>query len=120
MIKIVSYNRIKSVCAVVLTAFLILSGTVPAFAEVLYFKNAGGDEEAVYIAGNPDAYPVEYYNPYTRRYEGIIPELLKRISASTGVKFAYIHTGKTDYGGRLAKNGPGRNRIRIPPGQRPV
>lgn len=115
MIKIVSYNRIKSVCAVVLTAFLILSGTVPAFAEVLYFKNAGGDEEAVYIAGNPDAYPVEYYNPYTRRYEGIIPELLKRISASTGVKFAYIHTGKTDYRGRLAKNG----QVEIVSGYRP-
>lgn len=60
---------------------------------------------AVYIAGNPDLYPVEYYDPDAKCYRGILPELYAEISESTGLEFAYIRAGAQNSQQRLAKNG---------------
>lgn len=46
------------------------------------------------LAGNPDKFPVEYYNSDTRCYEGILPELLKQIGEKTGLRFTYIRLEK--------------------------
>ena len=34
----------------------------------------------IYVAGNPDAYPLEYYDDDTGTYEGIIPQMLRSFS----------------------------------------
>ena len=68
-------------------------------------SEATGDGDSIYIAGNPDKFPVEYYNSDTRCYEGILPELLKQIGEKTGLRFTYIQAGKNDERMRLAKNG---------------
>lgn len=59
-------------------------------------SEATGDGDSIYIAGNPDKFPVEYYNSDTRCYEGILPELLKQIGEKTGLRFTdsnLNHTG---------------------------
>ncbi|MFR8260484.1 EAL domain-containing protein [Frisingicoccus sp.] len=68
-------------------------------------SEATGDGDSIYIAGNPDKFPVEYYNSDTRCYEGILPELLKQIGEKTGLRFTYIQAGKDDERTRLARNG---------------
>ncbi len=69
--------------------FAILQIILPiANAEVRTEKTL--DENSVCIAGNRNFYPVEYYNSETKQFEGVIPEILKRVSKNTGIDFTYI------------------------------
>ena len=61
--------------------------------------------DTVYVAGNPDLFPFEYYDTRSDRYQGILPELYKQISQTTGLEFVYIHPGMMNQQSRLAKNG---------------
>jgi len=61
--------------------------------------------DPVYVAGNPDLFPFEYYDTRSHSYQGILPELYKQISESTGLEFVYIHPGMINQQNRLAKNG---------------
>ena len=58
----------------------------------------------VYVAGNPDLFPFEYYDTQSDCYIGILPELYKQISQNTGLEFVYIHPGMLNQQNRLAKN----------------
>lgn len=78
--------------------------SVSADAAVSSTPEAAGGADCVYVAGNPDWYPIEYYNPDTKAYEGILPELLEQIGQKTGLKFTYICAGTEDQRFRLAKN----------------
>lgn len=60
--------------------------------------------ETVYVAGNPDLFPFEYYDTRSDSYQGILPELYKQISQTTGLEFVYIHPGMINQQNRLAKN----------------
>ena len=60
--------------------------------------------KTVYVAGNPDLYPVEYYNPKTDAYEGMLPQLYAELSETTGIQFSYIRAGALNQQSRLAKN----------------
>lgn len=53
-------------------------------------------EAIIYAAGNPDAYPIEYYDSETGTYEGLIPELLKSFSEQTDYDVIYYGAGKDD------------------------
>lgn len=59
---------------------------------------------AIYVAGNPDLYPVEYYNTKTEQYEGILPTIYQRISEDTGLSFSYIDAGTANRQKQLCKN----------------
>ena len=59
---------------------------------------------SIYIAGNPDMYPLEYYNEDTECYEGILPNLYKEISEQIGTQFAYIAAECEDRQKELAEN----------------
>ena len=43
-----------------------------------------GPADCVYIAGNPDLYPIEYYDSEQQCYRGILPELLGMVAEDTG------------------------------------
>lgn len=58
----------------------------------------------VYIAGNPDAYPVEYYDALSGTYQGLIPELLRNFSQETGYDIQYYEAGKEDRREQLASS----------------
>ena len=66
-------------------------------------ETAGDD--TVYVAGNPDLFPFEYYDTRSESYQGILPKLYKQISQTTGLEFVYIHPGVMNQQSHLAKNG---------------
>lgn len=84
------------IAAMLTLALLIASASVcPAYAWVRSTANAAGGAD-VYIAGNPELYPAEYYDDETGEYRGILPEVYRRISEETGIDFLYIHSGKVN------------------------
>jgi len=62
------------------------------------------ESDTVYVAGNPDLFPFEYYDTRSNSYQGILPELYKQISESTGLEFVYVRPGMVNHQNRLAKN----------------
>lgn len=65
---------------------------------------AAADTDVVYVAGNPQAYPMEYFEPATGQYEGVIPELLRQYSASSGYQLQYLDSRHLDERKRKYKN----------------
>lgn len=59
---------------------LMLFCALPASAERL--------ADTIYVAGNGDLYPLEYYA--NGQYQGAFPELLEAISTETGLEFVYL------------------------------
>lgn len=67
----------------------------PAFARVLTLNQTDGYPEGIYIAGDTDNYPLEYYNEDEKAFSGIIPDLLDSISQRLDIPFVYINgTGR--------------------------
>lgn len=58
----------------------------------------------VYAAGNPDAYPIEYYDEDSENYQGMLPELYREFSAQSRFEIVYYQPGKTDGREHLAEN----------------
>jgi len=81
----------------------ILSQT--AGAVVRSAPDAAGGTDAVYVAGDPDWYPIEYYDSGEGRYAGVLPQLLERVSQQTGLNFVYVQAGKADQRPLLAQSG---------------
>lgn len=93
--------------AMALAAFAIalLAPSKHAFAAVYTTSNPSADADAVYVAGNPSWYPLEYYNEKTREYEGVLPSVLELVSERTDLDFAYVRAGNEDRREQLAENG---------------
>lgn len=62
------------------------------------------EEVVIYVAGNPDAYPVEYYDVETESFQGMIPEFLREFSEQTQYDIRYYKVGETDKREQLAQN----------------
>ena len=58
----------------------------------------------IYVAGNPDLFPVEYYDEETESYLGLLPTFYAMVSEKSGIDFTYIHAGPRNQQERLAKN----------------
>lgn len=89
--------------AIITAAALLLLGIFTAGAAV-YTVEKPTNGNTVYIAGDPDMYPIEYYDAEDKEYKGILPELYKKISEDSGVDFSYISSGSVNEQYRLAKN----------------
>ncbi|MBE7094055.1 MAG: hypothetical protein E7367_05165, partial [Clostridiales bacterium] len=89
-----------------LPLFLCVLLTLSTFlmGNVSFSKENGGDSNSVFIAGNPNLYPLESYNEKTGEYEGVLPELFKAISDETGIHFTYVYASPTNRQETLAKN----------------
>lgn len=83
-------------------AVLCFSVIFAFFSVGAYALEAG---TKVFIAGNPDMYPIEYYSEETGMYEGVMPEIYKHIAEGTGYDFKYIDTEGLDRQEHMAKNG---------------
>ena len=68
----------------------------PATAEVITNQRTEGYADYLYIAGNPNNYPIEYYDEDAKAYKGVIPDLLSEISKHSGLNFVYINGNKND------------------------
>ena len=83
---------------------ILLSVASLLMGNVYFSKENGGDSNTVYIAGNPNLYPLERYNEKTGEYEGVLPELFKAISEETGIDFTYVYASPENRQETLAKN----------------
>lgn len=72
----------------ILVVSLLIFVFSPAAIEV-YANNTKSTAE-VYVAGNPDYYPFEYFDKKDRMYKGIVPDLLQIVSEKTGIHFIYM------------------------------
>ena len=70
--------------------------SLPVCAEVITTNNTEGYADYLYVAGDPDNYPIEYYDDKEKLYKGIIPDLLTRISNISDVDFVYINGNQND------------------------
>ena len=68
----------------------------PVFAEVVTTHSTEGYADYLYVAGNPDNYPIEYYDEDAKAYKGVIPDLLSEISKHSGLDFVYINGNKNE------------------------
>ena len=62
------------------------------------------ENQILYAAGNPECYPIEYYNAETKSYEGLFPELLREFAAEYGYDLRYYETGGKDLREELAED----------------
>ena len=65
---------------------------------------AAGSGRLVYVAGNPDLYPIEYYDPKAEAYRGVIPSLLEWFSSKGDYQFTYLRPQEADKRAELVKN----------------
>lgn len=61
------------------------------------------DSILIYVAGNPELYPLEYYDADTESYQGAIPALLADFAASHGYEIVYYEPGRADNRAGLAE-----------------
>lgn len=62
------------------------------------------EQVVIYAAGNPDFYPVEYYDSKEGVYRGMIPELLRQFSENTDYQVSYYMPGEEDLREVLARD----------------
>lgn len=58
----------------------------------------------IYVAGNPDLYPMEYYDPESGTYQGAIPDFLAAFAQEYGYDLRYFQPGSEDRRAELAEN----------------
>lgn len=76
----------------------------PCFADVITSADGTGPADYIYVAGNPNFYPLEYYNADEQCYQGLMPMLLERVSDDTGLSFAYVNAGTQNTQQELIRN----------------
>lgn len=98
-------NKILKKLTVFALVFLIFAClSVSVFAEVYTEKTVGGSAKSLYIAGNPDLYPIEYYDSSADIYKGLLPDIFNEISEKTGINFTYISAGTSNEQKNLYQN----------------
>ena len=80
----------KFILFVLILTIAVSVFSVSCYGAIHFSKDNLGDENSLFVAGNPDLYPIEYYNRLTGKYEGLLPQLYEEISAKTGINFTYI------------------------------
>ena len=85
-------NDMKRVlyASILLVCLIFIMGAGSAHGYVTAVKEPAGDADCVYVAGDPDGFPMEFYNEKTGCYEGIMPDALKLVSQRTGLDFVYV------------------------------
>ena len=62
------------------------------------------EEAIIYVAGNPDLYPLEYYDGESQTYQGAIPAFLGRFAEAYGYDLRYFKPGPSDHREDFAAN----------------
>ena len=94
----------KFILFVLILTIAVSVFSVSCYGAIHFSKDNLGDENSLFVAGNPDLYPIEYYNRLTGKYEGLLPQLYEEISAKTGIDFTYIYSSRENRQAYLAEN----------------
>ena len=62
------------------------------------------EQGMIYVAGNPNAYPLEYYDSRTESYEGVLPRLYQEFAQESGYQIQYYPTQGADRRTHLGQN----------------
>ena len=62
------------------------------------------EQAVIYVAGNPDLYPLEYYDGESGSYQGAIPAFLEGFAQSYGYDVRYLEPGAEDRRADYAAN----------------
>ncbi len=73
--------------------FLLITLLLTVFCSALTVSAA---EPIVYVSGDPDCYPIEYYDSDSKEYKGYIPTLLFRFGKEYGYDIRYLNKGASD------------------------
>ena len=92
----------KSIIALSVILLILISAVAVSAGVVTTAEPTNGS--TVYIAGNPDMFPLEYYDDNAHEYRGILPEMYRGISEKSGYDFSYISAGDKNEQYRLAVN----------------
>ncbi len=65
--------------------------------EKTYIEDKTGAGKKIPVALEADNYPICFYNTVDRDFQGIVPDVLKEISKSTGLQFETVTTGTTTW-----------------------
>lgn len=100
-------NRLPGIALLTLAALVLISALTltTVSASVTTTVNGSGPADAVYVAGNPDLFPIESFNRKDSAYEGVVPDILKAVSKKTGLDFCYVGGSVVDRQEYLLKNG---------------
>ena len=60
--------------------------------------------QIVFISGNPNLFPIEFYSKNEEKFMGIIPDFFDVITDMSGINFKYINENKYDNRYNLAKD----------------
>ncbi len=83
----------KKAISLIILCFAVFTLSYPASAKVYTENERSTSVGRVYIVGTPDIYPIEYYNETTGNFEGVLPDLLEKISSELGMDFVYVNPG---------------------------
>ena len=97
-------SRKSRIGVLVISVLFVMAMPAKTSAGVTYTEEPTGEADTIYVAGNPDLFPIESYNEQSGKYEGIIPEVLEMISEETGINFTYVSAGMDNKQAELARN----------------
>lgn len=96
------FYKSLSLCIAFITVMLSIS--LPICAEVYTVPDDCGDANTVYVAGNPDLFPLEYYSNEDKAFCGVFPDMLKVVSEKTNISFTYISASDKNRQKELSRN----------------
>ena len=94
----------KALCLCFVSLTVILNISLPVYAGVYTEHSDGGDADTVYVAGNPNAYPLEYYSKEEKAFCGVFPNILNAVSEKTNISFTYISASDKNRQKELSRN----------------
>lgn len=103
--KVHKNKSLAAAAAALLACVAVLICTLQAMA-------SADNEHNIFVAGNPELYPIEYYDSSDGEYHGLLPDIYDIISQNTDYSFIYINSGSTNGQNRMAKKLSSRNNIR--------
>ena len=83
--------KVRRKFAIIFIWVIAFFAVSPVFAAVYTEKSMNLSNDGIYVAGNNDFYPIEYYSRETGMFEGVMPEILKDISERIDIDFYYIY-----------------------------
>ena len=80
----------KRFCSIVWLILLCVTLCTPVGAEPQQ------EAQVIFVSGNPNLYPIEYYDAAEKTYQGLLPALLQEFSAQGAYKIEYLESGPKD------------------------
>ena len=95
---------LKSAAAFSIILSVVFSFPIKGSAAVYTVSEDAGSSDTIYIAGNPDCFPIEYYDSDSESFCGVIPDIMEKISDKTGLSFSYISASTKNRQKELSRN----------------